>query len=84
MLVPPEPGSCSTSRKRVQGVYRRVVYPYGQWLLVGRPVRITDQIDTIYYLVLRAIVKEEKGDGIELTFRVEGLDIKAGPSDSTG
>ena len=47
-----------------------------QWLLIGRPERITDQTDAIYDMVLRAIVKEEKGDGIELTLKVEGLDIK--------
>ena len=53
-----------------------------QWLLVGRPERITEYRDTIFDMAMRAIEKKEDADGIELKVRVEGLTIQTEQSDS--
>ncbi|NQU08921.1 MAG: TetR/AcrR family transcriptional regulator, partial [Candidatus Abyssubacteria bacterium] len=53
-----------------------------QWLLVGRPERITEYRDTIFDMAMRAIEKKKDADGIELKVRVEGLTIQTEQSDS--
>jgi TetR/AcrR family fatty acid metabolism transcriptional regulator len=47
-----------------------------QWLLVGRPKRISEYRDTIFDMVMRAIKKEKKEDYIEVKVKAEGLRIQ--------
>ena len=49
-----------------------------QWLLVGRPERISQYRDTIFHMVMRAIEKEKDSGGIELKVKVEGINIQDG------
>jgi len=51
-----------------------------QWLLVGRPERITDYIDTVFNMVMRAVEKKDETGDIELRVKVEGLSIQSGES----
>ena len=46
-----------------------------QWLLLGRPERISEYRDTIFDMVMRAIESNEDHDCIELKLKVEGLKI---------
>jgi hypothetical protein len=46
-----------------------------QWLLLGRPERISEYRDTIFDMVMRAIESKEDQDCIELKLKVEGLKI---------
>ncbi len=46
-----------------------------QWLLFGRPERITEYRDTVFDMVMRAIERKESPDCIELNLKVEGLKI---------
>lgn len=43
-----------------------------QWLLTGRPERITDYKDTIFDMVMRAIEVEKKADYIEVRLKIDG------------
>ena len=47
-----------------------------QWLLVGRPKRIYEYRDTIFDMVMRAIVKEKNEEYIEVKVKAEGLRIQ--------
>ena len=53
-----------------------------QWLLTGRPERITDYRDTIFDMAMRAMEKKEDPGGIELRVRIDGLKIQTELSDS--
>ena len=46
-----------------------------QWLLLGRPERISEYRDTIFDMVMRAIERKMEEDCIELKVKVEGLNI---------
>jgi TetR/AcrR family fatty acid metabolism transcriptional regulator len=46
-----------------------------QWLLFGRPERITEYRDTIFDMVMRAIERKEDEDCIELKLKIEGMKI---------
>lgn len=52
-----------------------------QWLLVGRPKRISEYRDTIFDMVMRAIKKEKKEDYIEVKVKAEGLRIQQDKTD---
>ena len=79
-----------------EGVFRDDIDPYVarnmilgfiehltvQWLLVGRPERITEYRDTIFDMAMRAIEKKEDPDGIELRVRIDGLKIQTEHSDT--
>jgi len=79
-----------------EGVFRDDIDPYVarnmilgfiehltcQWLLVGRPERITEYRDTIFDMAMRAIEKKEDAEGIELRVRIDGLKIQTEHSDS--
>ena len=46
-----------------------------QWLLVGRPQRISEYRDIIYEMVMRAIEKKKDEDCVEVKLRIAGLTI---------
>jgi TetR/AcrR family transcriptional regulator, fatty acid metabolism regulator protein len=48
-----------------------------QWLLTGRPQRISEYRDIMHEMVMRAIEKEDE-DGVEVKLRIEGLNIPSG------
>lgn len=52
-----------------------------QWLLLGRPQRISDYRDTIFDMCMKALEKEPGEDRIELKMTVEGLKI---PKENNG
>jgi len=49
-----------------------------QWLLIGRPARISQYRGAIFHMVMRAIEKMEDSAGIELKVKVEGINIQDG------
>ena len=43
-----------------------------QWLLIGRPERITDYVDIIFDMVIRSIEKKKDEDYIEVRLKIDG------------
>lgn len=43
-----------------------------QWLLIGRPERITDYVDIIFDMMIRSIEKKKNEDYIEVRLKIDG------------